>query len=187
MVDIRSESSAKWFAVYTMSRHEKRVSAQLQERKIETFLPLYRAVHQWKNRTQADLELPLFPSYVFARIPARGRSTVFSTPGVFSIVGSRTEPWPLPDHEIETLRSGLSQYKHEPYPYLVTGDRVRIMAGPLSGMEGVLVEQKNGQRVVLTIEQIMSSISVEVEVQNLEPLRPRLVTKPMAAAQPFVA
>src|ERR1700730_11086677 len=167
------ELSPQWFAAYTVPRHEKHVSGQLQDREIESFLPLYRTVHLWKNRSRAALELPLFPCYLFVRIPAFKRASVLSIPGVVSLVGSQREPWPLPDFEVEALRSGLDQRNPEPHDYLVVGERARIRSGPLSGMEGVLLRMKNSLRVVLTIEQIMRSVSVEVDIADLEPIYPR--------------
>jgi len=172
MVIPMSGSSPRWFAAYTASRHEKHVSAELKERCVESFLPLYRTVHKWRNRTQAILDLPLFPSYVFVRIPPSERGQVLNVPGVLSLVGSRREAWPLPDFEIEALRSGLDQRKPEPHPYLVIGDKARITTGALAGMEGVLVQKRNGPRVVLTLDRIMRSVSVEVDLHELERICP---------------
>jgi transcription antitermination factor NusG len=163
------DSTPRWFALYTIPRHEKRIATQLQGNDVETFLPVYKTVHVWRNRKRASLELPLFPSYVFVCMALdQKRASVLSIPGVQSVVGSRGKPWPLPDFEIEKLRTGLGQLNVEPHPYLAVGDRARIRSGPLSGMEGVLVQMKNGPRVVLTIEAIMRSVSVEVEMANLE-------------------
>lgn len=163
------DSTPQWFALYTTPRHEKRIATQLQGNQVETFLPVYRTVHVWKNRKRASLELPLFPCYVFVRMAQnQKRASVLSIPGVHSLVGSRGEPWPLPDFEIEKFRTALGQLNVQPHPYLVVGERARIRSGPLSGMEGVLVQKKNGPRMVLTIEVIMRSVSVEVEMNNLE-------------------
>ena len=167
-------SSPRWFAVYTAARHEKNVSTLLKDREVESFLPLYRTVHLWKNRTKAELELPLFPSYVFVRIPPCERGRVLSVPGVLSLVGSKNEAWPLPDFEIEGIRSGLNQRNPEPHSYLVIGDRVRIKTGALEGMEGILVQKRNGLRVVLSLEQIMRSLSVEVGLHELERVSPKI-------------
>jgi transcription antitermination factor NusG len=171
MASSMADATARWFALYTTPRHEKRVAAHLRENLIETFVPVYRSVHLWKNRTRAALELPLFPCYVFVRIVPSHRGSVLSAPGVLSIVGSRREAWPLPDFEIEKLRTGLGQLKVEPHPYLTAGDRARIRSGPLAGLEGVVVQKKNGVWVVLTIEAIMRSISIEVEMSNLESIQ----------------
>jgi transcription antitermination factor NusG len=156
----------RWFAVYTTPRHEKYVSELLADRQIETFLPLYRTTRQWKKSR------PLFPTYVFVRIARQARGSVLGTPGVMSIVGSAKEPWPLPDLEIEALRSGLVERKIEPHPYLVVGERVRIKAGMMAGVEGVLVRKKNEFRVVLTLDSIMQSVAVEVDADDIEPASP---------------
>jgi transcription antitermination factor NusG len=162
------ECALRWFAVYTTSRHEKRVSELITNRQIETFLPLYRAARQWKKRAPVVLELPLFPNYVFVRMAPGERSSVFSTPGVLSIVGGR-EPSSLQDFEIEALRSGVNLRNVEPYPYLAVGERVRIKAGPFTGMDGVLVRKKNNLRVVLSIEMILQSVAVEIAAEDVEP------------------
>jgi transcription antitermination factor NusG len=165
-----------WFAVYTTPRHEKHVSDMLAERHVETFLPLYRTNRQWKKSRPVSLELPLFPSYLFVRIGRQARGAVLSTPGVLSIVGSAREPWALPDLEIEALRSGLLERKIEPHPYLVVGEKVRIKAGVMAGVEGVLIRKKNDLRVVLSLDMIMQSVAVEVEADDVEPVRATLLT-----------
>ena len=141
----------------------------LAERQIETFLPLYRTTRQWQKSRPVVLELPLFPTYVFVRIARQARGVVLGTPGVMSIVGSSRESWPLPDFEIEALRSGLLERKIEPHPYLVVGERVRIKAGVMAGVEGVLVRKKNEFRVVFTLDTIMRSVAVEVDADDIEP------------------
>jgi transcription antitermination factor NusG len=162
---------SKWFAAYTNSRHEKCVASQFAERRIESFLPLYATRHRWRNRCEMLVELPLFRNYVFVRIDPRERVRVrvLEVPGVLSPVGFGRTLAPLPDFEIEALRSGLGQRKIEPHPYLVIGERVRIRAGPMVGMEGVLVRKKNNFRVVLALDVIMQSVAVEVDADDLEP------------------
>ena len=159
----------RWYAVYTSPRHEKRVSRQFAERRIENFLPLYRTVRQY-DHSRVPLELPLFPNYLFVHIAKPERGAVLGVPGVLSIVGSGRETWPLPDAEIEVLRSRLHLCKVEPHPYLIVGQRVRIVAGPLAGLEGVLVRRKNSMRVVLSVQQIMQSFAVEVDADELQPV-----------------
>jgi transcription antitermination factor NusG len=162
--------SAHWFAAYTNSHHEKRVASHFAERQIESLLPLYAARHRWKNRCEMNLDLPLFPNYVFVRIDPRERVRVLEVPGVLSLVGFGRTLAPLPDFEIEALRSGLGQRKIEPHPYLVIGERVRIRCGPMTGMEGVLVRKKSNYRVVLALDVIMQSVAVEVDADDVEPV-----------------
>ena len=167
------ESSANWFAAYTNSHHEKRVASHFGERQIESFLPLYSALHRWKNRCEVDLDLPLFPNYVFVHIDPRDRIRVLEVPGVLSLVGFGRTLAPLSDFEIEALRSCIGQRKIEPHPYLVIGERVRIKAGPMTGMEGVLIRKKSNFRVVLALDVIMQCVAVEVDAENLEPATKR--------------
>jgi transcriptional antiterminator NusG len=175
------ESSVHWFAAYTNSHHEKRVAWQLAEREMESFLPLYPASHRWKNRCERQLELPLFPNYVFVQIDPRDRVRVLAVPGVLSLVGFGRILAPLPDFEIEALRAGIAQRKIEPHPHLVIGERVRIKAGSMTGWEGVLIRKKSNFRVVLTLDAIMQSIAVEVDGDDLEPATPSSACLPPAS------
>ena len=158
-----------WFAVFTKSHHEKRVSQHFALREIENFLPLYSEVHHWTNRRKTSIELPLFPNYLFVRIDRGERAPVLRVPGVLSIVGG-TQPKELAEFEIESLRSGLRHCKVEPHAYLVVGDRVRIKAGPLCGMAGILIRKKSSLRVVLSVAEIGRSLAVEVDVADIERL-----------------
>jgi transcription antitermination factor NusG len=176
------EPPLQWYAAYTTPRHEKHVAELLAEREIETFLPLYRTVRQWKKSSPILLELPLFPCYLFVRVARSARGSVLNLPGVLSIVGSPKEPWPLPHFEIEALRFGAQMGKIEPHPYLKVGERVRITAGSMAGVEGILVRKKNDFRFVLTLDAIMRSVAVEVDANDLEPVDQPASPAPAAGA-----
>jgi len=163
----------RWFAVYTSSRHEKSAANHFADRKIETFLPLYRKTYRWPKRSAVTLELPLFPNYLFVHISLERRIAVLSVPGVLAIVGRGPAPAALPDEEIESLRDGLALKAFEPYPYLVAGERVRIRSGVMEGMEGILVRRKNDLRVILTLQLIQRSVAVEVDCEEVEPVAVR--------------
>jgi transcription antitermination factor NusG len=169
--EVGRETRGRWFAAYTSSHHEKRVAECLGERGIEAFLPLYASLRRWKNRCQKSLELPLFPNYIFVRIEPREHVQVLAVPGVVSMVGFGRTLAELPDDEIDALRRGVAEGKIEPHPYLTVGERVRIKAGPMTGLEGVLVRMKSNFRVVLTLDVIMKSIAVEVDIDDLEPVK----------------
>lgn len=159
-----------WYALYTRSSHEKRVAEHLDVRQIEFFLPQYHETHRWKNRCNKRVSLPLFPGYIFARIAPTERVKVLEVPSVVSLVGAGQTALPLPDELIELLRTGLESRKAKPHPYLVVGQKARICRGPLAGMVGVVVRKDRTLRVVLTLDLIMRSISVEVDGDDLEPL-----------------
>lgn len=169
-----------WFAVYTIPRHEKRLAQHFNLRQIENFLPLYRTVRKWKGSSRVTLELPLFPSYIFVRIARRERVRVLEVPGVLAIAGCGREPVSLPDAEIDALRRGTALGKLEPHPYLVVGDRVRVNAGPMAGLEGVLIRRKNSFRAVVTLSLIMQSVAVELDAGDVEPVKPTLRSIPFS-------
>jgi transcription antitermination factor NusG len=165
---IEAVEALQWFAAYTTSCREKSVVEHCHVRGIDCFLATYRSIRRWKNGCTVNLERPLFPGYVFVRVNHTRRVGVLEVPGVVSIVGAARQPTPLPDADIEALRSGIHLLKAEPHGYLKVGDKARIRNGPLAGMTGILVRKKNTLRVVLTLELIMKSISVEVDEQDLE-------------------
>jgi transcription antitermination factor NusG len=163
-------SKVSWYAAYTCSRHEKRVAEQLQERGIEHFLPLYRSVRRWKDRKK-ELELVLFPGYVFVRLDLADRLRVLQLPGVVRFVSFNGQPAALPRDDIEGLRNGLSHnLVAEHHPFLKVGRRVRVISGPLSGAQGILVRRRNDSRLVISIEAIMRSVAVEIDATDVVPI-----------------
>jgi transcription antitermination factor NusG len=166
----RGAHVSHWYAIYASPRHEKHIHKHLTYHNVECFLPLYREVHLWKNGCKHLVELPLFPGYLFVKIGQRQRVRVLEIPGVLSFVGTKAEPAQLSEFEIETLRSGLHLKKFAPYRDLVVGEKVRIKAGPLTGLAGVLVRTISGLRVVLTLEMINQSVAVELDATGVEPL-----------------
>jgi transcription antitermination factor NusG len=157
-----------WCVAHTSAKHEKRVAQQLVERSVENFLPLYHSVRRWKDR-RMKLQLPLFPGYVFVRLLLRERLKVLQVPGVARLISFNGQPAVLPDREVEALRAGLArQLRVEPHPYLAAGRRVRVKRGPFEGVEGILVRKKNAYRVVLSLDLIMRSASVEMDASDLE-------------------
>jgi transcription antitermination factor NusG len=161
---------AQWYALHTYPRHEKSVCESLGLRAIECFLPLYETVHRWRNGCKVQVELPLFPGYLFVRIDPRQRFNALNLPGAVSIVGSVSGPWPLPDVEIMSLRARLKSRKFEPHPYLAVGQKVRIKFGPLADLTGFLVRQSGGLRVVISVDLIRQGAAVEVNADDVEPV-----------------
>lgn len=168
----------RWFALYTSSRHEKRVAQHLTQREIECYVPLYRSERKWNDGSRVTLDLPLFPCYVFVHIKRSERCRVLDVPGALAVVGgSGREPVAMPDEEVEALRAGLMERLAEPHPLLTAGQRARIRSGALAGMEGVVVRTKSGFRVILTLEHIARSIAVEVDREDLETISDEALTQ----------
>lgn len=163
----------KWYALHTRPRHEKKVAEQIRDKSLESFLPLHRCRHRWKNGVTADVELPLFPGYVFARATLFDRLPLVQLPGVLGIAISSVNPTSIPEADIAMLRSAVDCMRAEPHPYLAAGGQVRIVAGPLAGMTGVLTRWKGECRVVLSIDIVMQAISVEVSEFDVVPVSMR--------------
>jgi transcription antitermination factor NusG len=157
-----------WLAGYTTPRHEKTVARYFEARGVEHFLPLYKAVRQWKNGCKVLVEFPVFPSYIFARVERRCAPRLLDVPGLLAFVGSNRTASAIPDAEIELLRNELPNRKYEPFPYLTVGCRARIIAGPMAGTCGILLRKKSGLRVVLSVEVIRQSVAVEVDADEVE-------------------
>jgi transcription antitermination factor NusG len=159
-----------WYALYTCPRHEKCVAHQIEQRSISCFLPLYRSVRRWKDRRK-ELELALFPGYVFVRLALQDRFRVLQLPSVVRLVSFNGQPAVLPEAEIDRLRQRLARGSCiEPHPYLRVGRRVRVCAGPMQGLEGIIVRRKERCRVVFSLDLIMRSVAVEVDEGDVEPV-----------------
>ncbi|MGH9357004.1 MAG: transcription termination/antitermination protein NusG [Terriglobia bacterium] len=157
-----------WYALYTRHQHEKRVAEVLVSKQFHVFLPLYEATHRWKDRLQ-DLSLPLFPSYVFIRGGLDRQLHIMTTPGVHSIVTSAGRALKIPEEQIDAVRRMVDGPLHvEPHPFLKCGDTVRVMSGPLQGIEGILVRKKNLTRLVLTVDMLMKSVAIEIDAWMVE-------------------
>jgi len=156
----------EWFAIYVMPRHEKRIAEHLRVRQIEYFLPLYEARHKWKDGSKVKVQLPLFPNYLFARTIRGHRGRVLEVSGVLSAVGKR-DGSVISDAYIDSLRLAVNSGKVEPHPYLDAGAVVRVRSGVLQGLQGIVVRQKSCCRVILSLQLIMSSVAVEVDIADL--------------------
>lgn len=164
-----SEPNA-WYAAYTKHQHEKQASNAFAQKGFEVFLPLYKAAHQWKDRTKT-VSLPIFPCYVFLRTTLDRKLEILTTPGVFWLVGNAGRACPIPEIEIEAIRRiTRSGAAIEPHSYLKCGENVRIQSGPLTGIKGILTRVKNRYRVVISVELLQKAVAVEVDSEIVEPV-----------------
>lgn len=171
---------SRWCAVQVRPRYEIPVSAVLRRKGYEEFLPLYHVKRQWSDRRKV-IAIPMFAGYVFCRIDPNISGPIVTTSGVIRIVGTRKGIAVIEDQEIEAIQRIVSLgVKVEPCKYVV-GDRVRFTSGHFEGIEGVVTHYKNQRRLVVSVNLIQSSISVEVDDCDLH----CLVKAPsMSDAQP---
>jgi len=115
------------------------------------------------------VQLPLFAGYVFVRLSSEDKLRALQVPGMVRLVGFNGRPTPLPDDEMQALRDGLSvSLRAEPCPYVQVGRRVRVMSGPLAGLEGTLLKKRSGLRFVVSLHLIQRSVTVEVQSVDVE-------------------
>ncbi len=162
-----------WYAVHTRSRHEKKVDGELQVKGVEAFLPLYETMSRRRDRRKL-IELPLFAGYLFVRIvPHRDRILeVLKIKGVVRIIGKTpTEPFPIPDSQIEAVhRMVNSDVLISGHPYIKEGSRVRVKAGPLQGVEGILMEKRGRHRLIISVDMLQQAVATEISIDEVEPV-----------------
>ena len=166
------QKEARWYAIYTRSRFEKRVAELLQEKKVYTFLPLLQRMHRWSDRW-SRVEVPAFTCYAFVQIVATAemRVKVLRTPGVLGFVGNEGLGTSIPDQEIENLHMVFNQnVPCNLHPFIDVGRRVRIRGGSLDGVEGILVGQNQDASIVISVELLGRSLSIRADGYNVEPI-----------------
>ncbi len=169
----------RWYVLFVRSNQEKRVAEHLGGRDVEHYLPCYTSLRRWKDR-RVTLQMPLFPGYVFVRLPLLERMKILTVPNSVSLVGAGNGPSEISAEEIDSIRRGVEHSNAEPYPYLKEGQHVVITSGVLSGMQGILVRRQNGARVVVSLDSISRAFVVEVDAAFLKPVAP----EPQHAAKP---
>jgi transcription termination/antitermination protein NusG len=143
----------------------------MEERGIETYLPLVPRVSQWKDRKKL-VEWPLFPSYVFSRIALRDSHLVLGVPGVATLVRSAGRPAPIEDSEIENVRLFARALRGgdiptQARPFYAEGNWVEVQEGPFAGVRGVVVERRGRRRVLIGLRAIGQGIEVDIPVDVL--------------------
>lgn len=161
---------ARWYAVRTRSRHEKLVARQLENQGIESFLPVVTQTRKWSDRRK-QVETPLFSGYAFLRMihSSDDRVRVLRTQGVVSFVGVHGTGTPIPDHQIEDIKTLVaSRIPYEERPFLQIGQRVRVRGGALDGIQGILVAENGDHSLVISVEPIQRSLCVRVAGYDVE-------------------
>jgi len=164
---IKNIDRSHWYAAYTLPRHEKSVADRLVQQNVQSYLPLYSAVRCWSHR-RFEVELPLFPGYVFVKMLLTDRVRILSRPGIVRLVSFNGNPAVLPDEEIERLQSSLAIWKAQPYPFLTAGKQIRIKSGPFAGLEGRILRRKGKVRLLVTLELIQSAMLLELDAAEAQ-------------------
>jgi transcription antitermination factor NusG len=166
----QTDQSPRWYALRTKSRHEKLVRDQLEKQGIEPLLPTVKRLSQWKDRKK-EIEVPLFSGYCFVRLSQQNKLPVQKVAGVVEVVGSGHRPEPIPDAEIEALKTLMaSVLPYDPHPYLHEGMMVEVVRGPLQGVHGILLRKEKRHRLVIGVRLIQQAAAVEIDVRDVVPV-----------------
>lgn len=161
-----------WYAVRVRTNYESRTVTFLRSTGHVVFHPTYRDQRRWSDRVK-QLEVPLFSGYIFCHMDINQRLPVLQAPGAMDIVKFGKTFVPVPDEEIEAVRTIVSSpLLARPCPYLNIGERVRIEIGPLAGVEGILLERKADTRLVLSVDMLQRSIAIEVNLDWVKSVNP---------------
>ncbi|HTB93133.1 MAG TPA: UpxY family transcription antiterminator [Candidatus Sulfotelmatobacter sp.] len=152
-----------WYAILTKTGREKNATLLLENSGFECYLPVSKSRRRWSDRVK-EIDVPLFPGYLFCRMNPNDRLPVLITPGVVQIVGRGKTPIPIEEHEIGAIkRVASSGLPAMPWPYLQVGQTARIEEGPLQGLSGIVVKIKSGLKLVLSVQLLQRSIAVEID------------------------
>lgn len=164
-----ADGTPRWYAVRTRSRHEKLVRDRLAALDIEHLLPTVHRLSQWKDRKK-EIEVALFSGYCFARFGWPDRLAVQTVSGVVEIIGGGQRPEPIPDEEIDALKSLMaSELPYDAHPYLREGMMVEVRRGPLEGVRGILLRKAKRHRLVISIHLIQQAAAVEIDASEVVP------------------
>jgi transcription antitermination factor NusG len=170
--DLDSLLMPKWYALYTRSRFEKKMLGELTDRRIEVFLPMREILSRWKDRKKR-IWIPLFPGYIFVNHvdTPESRFRILNIPGAVRFVGFEGHANPIPEEQILSVRKFLEvSIAVDPYPYVQVGSRVEVIAGPLKGIRGILVEKRGRFRFVIQVDLIRQAVSVEIDASDVRPI-----------------
>ena len=160
-----------WYALQVRPRSESVVAANLQNKGYELFLPTYKAKRPWSDRMKT-VEMPLFSGYLFCQFDAQHRLPILQTPNVNLVVGIGRDPAPIDETEIEAIRRVVNAgVVYAPHPYVKVGQLVRVESGSLSGLVGLVTDLRNDSRLIISVNLLMRSVSVEIERAWVKPLR----------------
>jgi transcription antitermination factor NusG len=147
------------------------VADRLAMQDTEVFLPKVERERKWKDRKKR-VAFPLFPGYIFIHTTKEAENLlrVLKVKGVVRLICTLPGiPDPIPDEQIQSLIKIVeNQEELDPYPYLNQGERVIIKNGPLSGVEGILVEKVDRHILVLSVDVLRQGVALTIDAADVE-------------------
>ena len=166
----RGRNQEHWYALQLRTRFEKVVAMHLRGKGYEEFLPTYTSRRHWSDRVR-EIELPLFPGYIFCKFDVTDRLPLLVIPGVMSVVSFGGTPMSVPEREIAAIEHVVnSGMKYGPWPRMSVGQPVQVRYGPLRGVEGVVVEVKKNYQLIISVSMLQRSVAVEIDRDCVVPV-----------------
>lgn len=163
-----SGEDRSWYVLYTVVRHEKAVNLALKKKNIESFLPLRRFVSRWKDRKK-EVKVPLFPGYLFINANHESIYESLNTRSVVKVLGNSKGPTPIPNEQIDGIKKLIeSNLVFNTHALISVGKEVVVTNGPLEGFIGKVIEKRGNYKLILSVDLIRRSISLEVNIDDVE-------------------
>jgi transcription antitermination factor NusG len=160
----------QWYVLQLRMRFEKVVALHLRRKGYEEYLPTYRCRRHWSDRIK-EIELPLFPGYIFCKFDVTDRFPLLVIPGVKSVVSFGGTPMPVPEQEIVAVQRVVnSGMQYGPWPWISAGQAVQVKYGPLRGLEGTVVQVKKNCHLIVSVNMLQRCVSVEIDRDCVMPV-----------------
>ncbi len=162
-----SNTDEHWYIAYTLPRHEKAIAQRLTVQEISCYVPLYSETRTWRQR-RVQVELPLFPCYVFVKMPLDIKTRLLSAPGVVRLLAMSGAAVIFPDEEMSALQSSLKHWSARPYPFHSSGKRIHLTAGPFAGFEGTILRRNGKRKIIITLDLLSSCILLDADAADAQ-------------------
>ncbi|HEV2522291.1 MAG TPA: UpxY family transcription antiterminator [Candidatus Acidoferrales bacterium] len=183
--ELSAGAEQNWYALFTRHQHEKSAALSLSSKGHDVYLPLYRSIRRWQDRSK-QIWFPLFSCYLFVHGGMNRQVEILTTPGILQIVASGGRPAVVPNEQLDAIRKMIDcSFNVEPHPFLRSGDLIRVINGPLLGLEGILTRKKGSTHLVISMEMLGRAASVEVnrsDVERIGPFQASMLSKAISAS-----
>lgn len=167
-VDMAERNTARqWHIAYTLPRHEKAIAQRLAAGDLSCYVPLYLEARVW-NQRRVEVDLPLFPCYVFVKMHLESKARLLAVPGVVRLLAVNGAAVTFPDEEMTALQTSLEQWSARPYPFHLAGKRIRLKSGPFAGLEGKIVRRNGKRELIVALDLIQSAISLTIDTADAQ-------------------
>lgn len=165
---LRKKPVYQWYAIYTKANGEKKLYSSLQEKNIECYLPLRKALKYWSDRKKW-IEEPLFRGYIFAKVSYREFFDLLNTPGAVCYVSFGGKAQSIPEIQINNIKTMVQQTEEITLTYknVKKGQKAEVIYGSLKGVTGEIIEVHGQNRILIRVASMNCSISAKISMDEV--------------------